>query len=73
MDRRWLWFNEPGIFSDGTYTSSKANYQGGYSVDGNRIKLDGYIAPDRTYTFKLSGNKLTLYYDDGQSIEFTRQ
>lgn len=53
------------FFSDGTYTSEKANYAGSYSIDGNRIRLGGILMADLTYTFKVSGDTLILYHDDG--------
>ena len=48
------------FFSDGTYASSSSNYAGSYSIDGDRIKLSGILVPTKTYTFKISGNTLTL-------------
>lgn len=57
------------FFSDGTYSSNDANYQGGYSVDGDRIKLQGYLMPDRTYTFKIQNNNLIFYNNDGEVME----
>jgi len=57
------------FFSDGTYDSSDANYSGGYSVDGNRIRLSGILMPDKTYTFSVSGNTLTFYNDDGKPMQ----
>lgn len=54
------------FFSDGTYTSNRSNYSGGYSIDGDRIKLDGVLAEPLTFTFDLDDNTLTFYYDDGE-------
>lgn len=56
------------FFSDGTYTSNHSNYSGGYSIDGDRIKLDGVLAEPLTFTFKLDDDTLTFYYDDGEVI-----
>ncbi|MCI5655374.1 MAG: hypothetical protein SOT80_03540 [Candidatus Pseudoruminococcus sp.] len=50
------------FFSDGTYKSSSANYEGGYSIDGNRLKLSGILVESKTYTFKIEGDTLFLYY-----------
>lgn len=49
------------FFSDGTYTSDKANYEGNYSIDGDRLKLSGILAEAKTYTFKIKGDILSLY------------
>ena len=54
------------FFSDGTYTSNRSNYSGGYSIDGDRIKLDGVLAESLTFTFELDDDTLTFYYDDGE-------
>lgn len=54
------------FFSDGTYASNRSNYSGGYSIDDDRIKLDGVLAEPLTATFKLDDNTLTFYYDDGE-------
>ena len=56
------------FFSDGTYTSNRSNYSGGYSIDGDRIKLDGVLAEPLTFTFELNEDTLTFYYDDGEVI-----
>ena len=58
-------FNTLEFFEDGTYTSSHANYNGSYSVDGDRIKLNGVLASPMTFTYKLDGDTLTLYYVGG--------
>lgn len=57
------------FFSDGTYTSDDVNYQGDYSVDGNRIKLQGILVPDIVREFKVSGDTLTIYDDSGAVVE----
>lgn len=62
------------IFSDGTYSSSDANYSGSYSVDGDRVKFSGVLMPDETFTYDVSGNTLTLYLDSGEiANEFEKQ
>lgn len=53
------------FFSDGTYTSNRSNYSGDYSIDGDRIKLNGVLAEPLTFTFGLEEDTLTFYYDDG--------
>lgn len=50
------------FFSDGTYTSDHPNYKSNYSIDGDRLKLSGVLVEDRTYTFKIEGDTLSLYY-----------
>lgn len=54
------------FFSDGTYDSNRSNYSGGYSIDGDRIKLDGVLAEPLTFTFELNDDTLIFYYDDGE-------
>lgn len=49
------------FFSDGTYTSNSSNYEGDYSIDGDRLKLSGFMAEAKVYTFKIKGNTLSLY------------
>lgn len=49
------------FFSDGTYTSNKVNYEGNYSIDGDRLKLSGILVEAKTYTFKIKGDTLSLY------------
>ena len=48
------------FFSDGTYTSNHPNYNGTYSVTGDRLRLSGNMAQDETYTFKVKGDTLEL-------------
>lgn len=52
------------FFSDGKYTSSHSNYEGNYSIEGNRIRLEGILVKSRTYYFKASGNTLMLSSDE---------
>ena len=56
------------FFSDGTYKSDDVNYAGSYSVDGDRMRLSGILMEDITCTFKVSGNRLTIYNDDGEVL-----
>ncbi len=52
------------FFSDGNYTSSHSNYEGDYSIDGNRIRLEGILVDSRIYYFRASGDTLELSYDE---------
>lgn len=52
------------FFSDGKYTSSHSNYEGNYSIDGNRIRLEGILVDSKIFYFKTSGNTLELSYDE---------
>lgn len=61
------------FFSDGTYSSSESNYSGGYSTDGNRIRLNGILMPDITFTFKVKGDKLTFTDDHGDEEIYRRE
>lgn len=58
-------FGDLEFFSDGTYTSDSVNYDGKYSIDGNRIKLTGVLVSAKVYTFEIKGDTLNLMYDDG--------
>ena len=53
------------FFKDGTYVSGHSNYEGNYSVDGKRIRLQGVLVDSLTYTYKIKEDKLTLFYSDG--------
>ncbi len=64
--------DELEFFSDGTYSSDLDNYSGGYSVDGNRIKLSGIIASAYTFSFEVSGNTLTMYDDNGNEFTYNK-
>lgn len=57
-------FSSLEFFSDGKYTSSHSNYEGNYSIDGNRIRLEGVLVDSVIYYFKASGNTLELSYDE---------
>lgn len=61
--------NEFDFFSNGMYTSDHSNYEGQYSVDGDRLMLQGVMVDSLTYTFKINGKKMTLYYTDGDRGE----
>lgn len=52
------------FFSDGKYTSSHSNYEGNYSIDGNRIRLEGILVDSKIYYFRVSGNTLELSHND---------
>ena len=64
-------FDELEFFSDSTYSSDDSNYNGKYSVDGNRIKFDGILVEPITCSFSLSGKTLTLTYED-ETWEFNK-
>ncbi|MBR5565305.1 MAG: hypothetical protein IKW08_03965 [Roseburia sp.] len=53
------------FFSNGTYTSDSPNYSGSYSIDGNRIRLEGILVETKVYTFEVDGNSLSLENDSG--------
>ena len=48
------------FFSDGKYTSNRSNYEGNYSIDGNRIRLEGILVDSKTYYFRVKGDTLEL-------------
>ena len=56
------------FFSDGTYTSNTANYAGTYSIDEDRIKLNGILVEPLTYTFEVDEDSLT-FYEDGEVVD----
>ena len=64
--------DELEFFSDGTYSSDSSNYSGGYSVDGDRIKLSGIIASAYSFSFEVSGNTLTMYDNDGNEYQYKK-
>lgn len=51
------------FFSDDKYTSSHPNYERNYSVDRNRIRLEGILVDSRIYYFRTSRDTLELSYD----------
>ena len=53
------------FFSDVKYTSNTSNYSGSYSIDGDRIKLNGILVEPLIYTFEVDDSSLT-FYDDGE-------
>lgn len=53
------------FFKNGTYVSGHSNYEGKYSVDGDRLMLQGILVDSRVYTYEINGNELTLYRSDG--------
>lgn len=67
-------FNYIEFFSDGKYTSSHPNYEGDYSIDGNRIRLEGILVDSRIYYFRTSGDTLELsYYEDFESSDIYKK
>lgn len=65
--------SELEFFSDGTYTSDSSNYSGGYSVDGDRMRISGIIASSYSFSFDVSGSTLTIYDDEGDAFEYSKQ
>lgn len=59
------------FFSDGTYDSSSANYEGSYSISGDRLKLTGILVESKTYSFEIKDDK--LYFYRGGSLYATYQ
>ncbi len=55
-------------FFENTYTSSSPNYAGNYSISGDRIQLQGILVRTLTYTFKVKGDTLTFYDNDGELL-----
>ena len=53
------------FFEDGKYVSSHSNYEGDFALSGDRIMLEGILVDAKTYTYKVSGSKLTFYNSDG--------
>ena len=60
------------FFSDGTYTSNQPNYEGAYSIEGDRIKLSGILMEAMVYTFEIKNNTLNLIKDNGDVASFER-
>ena len=50
------------FYSDGTYSSGGSNYKGSYSIDGNNIRLEGFLVDDVNGQIKISGDTFTLEY-----------
>lgn len=65
-------FDELEFFSDGKYSSDDSNYNGRYSVDGDRIKFEGILVSPVVCSFELKGEKLILKYDDDDTWEFQK-
>lgn len=59
------------FFSDGTYASDDPNYNGNYSIDGNRIKFDGILVNPLTCSFTVNSKVLTLTSQD-KTLEFIK-
>lgn len=65
-------FDELELFSNGEYSSDDSNYNGQYSVDGDRIKFEGILVSPVVCTFSISDNTLTLVYDEDDIWEFEK-
>lgn len=65
-------FDELEFFSDGKYSSDDSNYNGIYSVDGDRIKFEGILVSPVVCSFELKGDKLILKDDDDDTWEFQK-
>lgn len=63
-------FDELEFFNDGSYASDDANYNGRYSIDGDRIKFEGMLVSPIVCTFELDGDTLTLIYEEDEIWEF---
>ena len=57
--------NEIYFYSDGTYSSSRSNYHGSYSIDGDRLRLEGFLVEDINATFEVKGAYMTLSFWTG--------
>ena len=57
-------FDELEFFSDNTYSSDDPNYNGNYSIDGDRIKFTGILVEPITCSFEANNKNLTLTYED---------
>lgn len=60
------------FFDGGSYASNSDNYSGGYSVDGNRLKLTGTLVEALTFTFELDGDTLIIYEENGNTEQYNR-
>lgn len=66
-------FSEIEFFSDGTYASDSANYNGNYSITGDRIMLSGILVTPLTFTFEVSKDTLSLYEEGELIAEFEKK
>ncbi len=57
-----IMFSNVEFFKDGTYSSDHANYDGAYSVEGERIKFTGVLVDPVTLSYKIDGDNLFFYY-----------
>ena len=48
-------FSNVEFFKDGTYESDDANYDGSYSIEGDRIKFSGVLVEPVTLSYKIDG------------------
>ena len=51
------------FFSDGTYTMDSYG-SGDYSTDGERLRMSDEFGEDETFSYKVRGNELILYYEE---------
>lgn len=65
-------FDELELFSDNTYASDDSNYNGQYSVDGERIRFEGILVSPIDCTYKVDKNTLVITYEDDDVWEFHR-
>ena len=65
-------FDELELFSDNTYASDDSNYNGQYSVDGDRIRFEGILVSPINCTYKADKNTLIITYEDDEVWEFHR-
>ncbi len=54
------------FFDNETYKSSHSNYEGYYSINGDRILLQGVLMESITFTFECKGKTLTFFNDEGE-------
>ena len=53
-------FSNVEFFKDGTYESDDANYDGSYSIEGDRIKFSGVLVEPVTLSYKIDGDKVKV-------------
>ena len=58
-------FSRIEFFDNGSYDTDVSNYEGRFTVSGNRLNLQGILTSSLTYIFEVSDNTLTLYDTDG--------
>lgn len=61
------------FFSDSTYTTDHASWNGDYAVNGSRLKISGVLNTEvYDFEFNSSGDELTLTNDAGCSIVYAK-